>query len=503
MYRVILFCVAFGLAWSSCGTLSAGSISGIITLVDVEGQTFSVEASASKKDKITFDFTADQKTAITLDGKAAKLADLQVGQRVTVNSTTERATRISARRVKNAAPEEPNRLENSSKANVGWHQYGGPNRDNVSTETGLLKTWPAGGPELKWTITGIGEGYSAVSLSGNQLLTMGNKGDEEHTICLDAETGKKLWSTPTGKAYRENMGNGPRATPTIDGDKVYVLGGNGDLACLDLASGKKLWGGNILKEFNANNITWGISESVLIDGPNLVCTPGGKGAAMVSLDKTNGKLKWKATVPGDPQTGYSSILPIEFGGLRIYVNFVHTGVIAVDAKTGKLLWGNSSPANGTANCSSPVAAGDSVFAASGYGTGGTLIKMSGSKNKITAEEVYSTKEMKNHHGGMVVVDGYLYGADEAILKCIELKTGQVQWQDRSVGKGAIVYADGQLILRSEQGPVALCKASPAGYEETGRFEPSRSDKPAWPHPVVANGCLYLRDMDQLLCYKLK
>ncbi len=488
----------FVLLWTTLA--HAASVAGVVASVDAGTGAITIDA-ASKKGQ---EFTADEKTSITLDGKKAALADLAEGQRVTVTTTTAgKATKIVAKSVAGAKPQTGGSKPAGTSANTGWHQYGGPHRDNVSPETGLLKAWPSGGPELKWTVSGMGEGYSSVALSGDKLLTMGNRGAEETTICLNAETGQELWATPTGTAYREGQGNGPRATPTIDGDRVYVLGANGDLACLELASGKKVWGGNILEEFGAKNIQWGISESVLIDGPNLVCTPGGKGAAMVSLDKTNGKLKWKASVPGDPQAGYSSILPIEFGGTRMYVNFVHTGVIAVDALSGKFLWGNASPANKTANCSSPVFEGDSVFAASGYGTGGTLIKMSGSKGKIKTEEVYSTKDMQNHHGGMVVVDGSLYGVDDAVLKCLELKTGNVKWQDRSVGKGSLVYADGMLIVRSENGPVALVKATPTGYEESGRFEPSRSDKHSWPHPVVAHGCLFLRDMDQLMCYKVK
>ncbi len=500
MWRTLTtrMCLVAVLLWTTVAL--AASVAGVVASVDADTGAITVDASTKKGQE----FTTDEKTAITLDGKKATLSDLAEGQRVTVTTTTAgKVTKIVAKSVAGVTPRTGGVKTAGSTANTGWHQYGGPNRDNVSPETGLLQSWPAGGPELKWTASGMGEGYSSVALSGDKLLTMGNRGTEETTICLSAETGKELWATPTGKAYREGQGNGPRGTPTIDGDKVYVLGANGDLACLELVSGKKVWSGNILQEFNAGNITWGISESVLIDGPNLVCTPGGKGAAMVSLDKTNGKLQWKASVPGDPSTGYSSILPIEFGGTRIYVNFVHTGVIAVDAKTGNLLWGNKSPANGTANCSSPVFEKDSVFAASGYGTGGTLIKMSGTRGKITANEVYSTKDMQNHHGGMVVLEGNLYGFDEAVLKCLDLKTGDVKWRDRSVGKGSLVYADGLLILRSEQGPVALVKATPTAYEETGRFEPSRSNKPAWPHPVVANGCLFLRDMDQLLCYKVK
>ncbi len=486
-----------------CGSLAQGSLAQAAvvngTVAGVDGETITVDSTA----KPGQEFSLDAKTIITLDGKKAKLADIAEGQKIAVTTGTGgKVMRLTVKSVAGSSPRAA-AAKGAVSANTGWHQYGGPNRDNISLETGLLKAWPSGGPELKWTASGIGEGYSSVALADGKILTMGNRGNEEMTICLNAETGKEVWATATGSAYREGQGNGPRATPTIDGDRVYVLGANGDLACLELASGKQVWSGNILKEYNANNITWGISESVLIDGPNLVCTPGGPGAAMVSMDKSSGKLNWKTTVQGNPPTGYSSILPIEFGGTRIYVNFVHTGLIAVDAKTGNLLWGNKSPANGTANCSSPVFDGDSVFAASGYGTGGTLIKMSGSRNKITVEEVYHTKDMKNHHGGMVLLDGHLYGADEAILKCIELKTGNVKWQDRSVGKGAVVYADGQIILRSENGPVAMFKATPAAYEETGRFEPSRSNKPAWPHPVIADGCLYLRDMDQLQCYKMK
>lgn len=501
--RAIRFCLCALLMLALTTVAQAATVLGVVVSVDADAGTLTINVTTAKGQvtKEGAEYKLDAQTKVTLDGKAAKTADLAAGQKVTL--TTAAASKVT-RVVAKSAPAGAAPASASSKSSgTGWYQYGGPNRDNISTETGLLDEWPAGGPELKWKVSGLGEGYSSVSLADGKILSMGNRGNEEMTICLDEATGKELWATATGSAYRENMGNGPRGTPTIDGDKVYVLGANGDLACLELASGKKVWGGNILREFNANNITWGISESVLIDGPNLVLTPGGKGAAMVSLNKTNGKLNWKTAVQQDPQTGYSSILPIEFGGTRIYLNFVHTALIAVDAKTGNLLWGNTSPANGTANCSSPVVSGDIVFAASGYGTGGTAIKLTGSRNKIGADQLYHTKDMKSHHGGMVVIDGHVYGTDEAILTCIELKSGEKKWQSRSVGKGAVVYADGQIILRSEEGPVAMFKATPAGYEETGRFEPSRSNKPAWPHPVVANGCLYLRDMDQLMCYKLK
>lgn len=494
-----LLCVLLALAFGTEGY--AATAAGVIVSIDADTGTLTIDVTTSKGQvtKSGVEYKLDAQTKTTLDGKAAQVADLVAGQKVTVTTSTgNKATRIAAK----SAPA-GTAATSAGEANTGWHQYGGPNRDNISTETGLLDSWPQGGPELKWTASGLGEGYSSVALADGKILTMGNRGQDEMTICLDEKTGKEIWATATGKAYRENMGNGPRSTPTIDGKQVFVLGGNGDLACMNLANGKKVWGGNILQEFGAKNIVWGISESVLIDGPNLVFTPGGPGAAMVCVDKQNGKIKWKAACEGNPQTGYSSILPVDFEGTRLYVNFVHTALIAVDAKTGKVLWENQSPANGTANCSSPVASEGIVFAASGYGTGGTAIKLSSNGNKIEAEQLYHTKEMKSHHGGMVLRDGYVYGTDEGVLTCIELKSGRVAWQNRSVGKGAVVYAEGQIILRSENGPVALFKATPQGYEETGRFEPSRSQKPAWPHPVVANGCLYLRDQDQLMCYKLK
>jgi outer membrane protein assembly factor BamB len=332
---------------------------------------------------------------------------------------------------------------------------------------------------------------------------MGLRNGREFTICLDAETGREVWGTATGTAFSNDQGNGPRGTPTIDGDRVYVLGGNGDLACLDAQSGQIRWAGNILKEFNASNIVWGISESPLVDGDRVVVTPGGRGAGMVALNKLTGKTIWSAAVPGNPQTGYSSAIVSQAGGTKQYVNFLHTAVVGIDAQSGRVLWGSETPANGTANCSSPIASGNYIFAASGYGTGGTLIEVSGSGGKVTSRDVYHTREMKNHHGGMVLHEGHIYGTDEAILRCLELSTGNLKWQSRSVGKGAVVYADGRIILRSEQGPVAMFVATTEGYQEQGRFNPPTSNRPSWSHPVVANGCLLLRDQDELYCYSLR
>ena len=384
-----------------------------------------------------------------------------------------------------------------------WNQFGGPERDNRSTDEGLLRQWPEEGPRLVGTATNLGIGYSSVSLADGAVLTMGSRGDDEMVICLDEKSLAERWAVRIGATRPDGMGPGPRGTPTIVGDAVYALGANGDLACLALADGRVRWSGNVLANSGATNITWGISESPLVDGGRVIVTPGGQGATMVAVDAKSGRLVWKTAVPGNPQAGYSSIIVVETGGLRHYVNFVHTGVIGVRADTGQFLWGNDASANGTANCSSPVAWRGNVFSASGYGKGGALVRLVGDRRGVVASLAYATKYLKSHHGGLVVDGDHVYGTDEGLLTCLDLKSGTVAWQNRSVGKGAVVWADGLLVLRSEEGAVALVECSPRGYVEKGRFTPAnRSDRPAWPHPVIANGKLWLRDQESLAVYEV-
>ena len=368
----------------------------------------------------------------------------------------------------------------------------------------MLKEWPSNGPPQLWSANGLGEGYSSIAISNGKLFTMGNQDDDEMVIALDLASGDKRWATRSGRAFREGQGNGPRGTPTIDGDLVYALGANGDLVCLDIETGRPKWSGNILQEFGGQNITWGICESVLIDGDKLICTPGGREATMVALNKQTGRVIWKSVVPTTPGPAYSSIIAVEVGGVRQYVNFTSAGVVGVRASDGQPMWGQKESANPTANCSSAVFADNCIFTASGYGTGGAMFRLSSSGGKTTSQLGYSTREMQNHHGGMAVVDGYLYGCDEAILTCLELKTGKIAWQSRSVGKGAITIADGRLYVRGEGGALALAEVNSQKYVETGRFDqPQRSDRSAWAHPVVADGKLFLRDMDRLLVYDVK
>jgi outer membrane protein assembly factor BamB len=324
-------------------------------------------------------------------------------------------------------------------------------------------------------------------------------------VAVDLDSGRKLWGTPFAPASKLQMGDGPRSTPTVDGNLVYALGGNGDLVCADVKAGDVRWKKNILSEFGGSNIRWGISESVLIDGDRLICTPGGKQATIVALDKQSGDTLWKSVVPGGSEAGYASAIVADVGGVRQYIQFLAAGTAGVRAEDGAFLWGDNSSANGTANCSTPLFTNDMVFTASGYGTGGTLLRLSTKGEKTESKVAYTTKEMKNHHGDMVVVDGFLYGSnDPGILTCMELKTGKVRWTSRSPGKGSVIYADGHLYVRSEEGPVALVQANPSACNEHGLFDqPERSGAKAWAHPAIAHGRLFLRDQDNLLCYSIK
>ncbi|HET6884345.1 MAG TPA: PQQ-binding-like beta-propeller repeat protein, partial [Pirellulales bacterium] len=312
-----------------------------------------------------------------------------------------------------------------------------------------------------------------------------------------------VWAVPTGPVRSNGAGYpGPRSTPTVDGNRVFALGLNGDLLCLDAKSGKLHWRHDLVGEFGGEVGNWGYSESVLVDDKWVLCTPGGQQATIVALLKTNGKPVWKSPI-GDV-ADYSSIIAITVAGTKQYVQFTKEGVIGVSAKNGSLLWRYDKPANGTANCATPLFADDCVFAASNYDAGGGLVRLKKNRTKWEATEVYFTNDMHNHHGGMVLVDGCLYGCDGNALRCLDFKTGKSLWQDRSCGKCSLLYADGMLYCRGEDGLMSLVVASPDGFQLKGRFEqPYRSGKAAWPHPVIAGGRLYLRDQDLLLCYDLR
>jgi len=385
-----------------------------------------------------------------------------------------------------------------------WPQFRGPDRSAISKETGLLRKWPEGGPRLVWKAANLGEGHSTPSVAGGRVFGMGLRGENEVVWALDEKTGKELWSTRIAGAIvlgGPQGGYGPRSTPTVDGSRLFALGVGGELVCLETQTGRLEWSKSLVKDFGGSVPTWGYSESPLVDGDKVIATPGGANT-IVAFNKATGAVIWTAKIQEGSRVAYSSCIPAVVGGRRQYVQFLAGGVVGVDARTGELLWRYDRPANRQGiNCSMPLVQDDLVFAASAYGNGGGLAKVSPQGAGFQAQEVYFTRQMQNHHGGMVLLGGHLYGFDNSSLTCLEWKTGTVKWTDRSVGKGSLVAADGLLIARSERGSVALIEANPEKYVELGRFDqPDRSSAPSWPYPVVANGRLYLRDQDILLCY---
>jgi outer membrane protein assembly factor BamB len=363
---------------------------------------------------------------------------------------------------------------------------------------------------LLWKITGPGEGYSTPSVAAGKLFVMGNvqgDGQRRKTECIlafDADSGKQLWKCDVGPERAGGGGySGPRSTPTVRGDRLYALGLNGDLVCASTTDGKIVWRRNLASEFGGSPGGWGYSESPLLDGDRVLCTPGGRRATLAALDASTGKTIWQAAVPEGDAAAYASIIAADIEGQRQYVQVLAGGVVGVSAD-GKFLWRYNKPANGTANCSTAIHHDGQVFAASDYGTGGGLVKLTRQGNAWSAKEIYFTRDMRNHHGGMVLIDGHVYGDNGGQLTCIEFATGKVKWKSRQAGKGSIACADGRLYYREEQERILLVEANPDAYVETGRFDqPNRSGQPTWPHPVIANGKLYIRDQNTLLCYDVK
>jgi outer membrane protein assembly factor BamB len=420
-----------------------------------------------------------------------------------------------------------------------WPQWQGPDRDSISKEHGLLKEWPKDGPTLAWKIKGLGGGYSAPSIAAGRIFGMGNRGDEEVVWAFSEKDGQTLWTTPLGPAVQQGMSpgkEGPGCTPTVDGERVYVLGAGGNLACLQAADGKIIWQHSLTRDFGGRVPNWRYHESPLIDGNKLICTPGGEEAMLVTLDKLSGNTIWKSQVPGGsggsgggpggPSGGgrgrsggsgaaYASAIVIDFDGQRQYVQFTGKALVGVAASDGQFLWRYTRPANPQGiNCSTPVYYDGLLFASSAYGAGGGAVKLAkDASGAIKAEEVWFSRKMQNHHGGVIVADGCLYGAsggnEGGALVCLDFKTGNVLWDERDdaehrAPKGSLTLADDRLYYRTEKGAMLLIEPNSKQYVERGRFEqPDRSGQPAWPHPVIANGKLYLRDQDVLLSYDVK
>lgn len=394
-----------------------------------------------------------------------------------------------------------------------WPQFRGPHRNDVSDEKNLLKEWPEGGPPLVWKGEGLGEGYSSMAIVGDRIYSLGDKGDSSFITASDRATGKWQWEAKVGKSGGGNGYTGTRSTPTVDGDRVYGLGQFGDLICCDAATGVERWRKNFQKDFGGRSGGWSYTESPLIDGDKLVCTPGGNDAAMVALNKLTGDVIWKGVLPGGDNTaGYSSMVISEATGVRQYVQLMAGGLVGFAAADGRFLWryGENGDRFGgnTANIPTPIVNGDYIFATAGYRRGAALIKLAGTAQGISVEEIYFTDALKNKHGGVVMVGDYVYGDSDDGGKpwCAEWKTGMSRWKKdkRSEGGGsaAVTYADGRLYVQYQNGFVALLDAAPDAYHEISSFKIPEPKGNCWSHPVVVGGKLYVRSQDNLWCYDI-
>lgn len=402
-----------------------------------------------------------------------------------------------------------------------WPQWRGPQRDGKSTEKGLLQSWPAGGPPLAFKATGIGAGFSTVAVAGGKIFTLGDLGERQYLLALEEKSGKMLWKSDIGPAWKDEF-LGPRSTPAVDGGRVFALSTEGELHCLETGGGKLLWKRSLPEDFGGGlmkaqgTVTWKFAESPLVDGEQVIVTPGGRGAAMVALDKKSGREIWRAAIPelgpaGTDGGAYASAVISQGAGVRQYVQLIGRGLIGIEAKTGKFLWGYNKVANNVANIPTALVDGDYVFASTGYGTGAALLKLGREGAGVSAQEVYFLpgNTFQNHHGGMILHEGYVYagsGHNKGLPVALELKTGKAAWgPERNDGNGsaAVAFADGRLYFRYQNGKVILIEASPAGYKEAGSFEIPGVEHPSWPHPVIAGGRLYLREQDTLYAYDVK
>jgi outer membrane protein assembly factor BamB len=386
-----------------------------------------------------------------------------------------------------------------------WPQFHGPNRDNVSTETGLLDKWPEGGPKLLWTASGLGHGFATVAIADGRIYTAGDVGEDTVITALDTE-GKVVWRAANGRAWTGQQ-PGSRSTPTIDGDRLYHQSPHGDVICLDAKSGRRIWGLNVLERFRSENVTWALAESLLVDGDSVVCRPGGPEASFVALDKRTGQIVWTAPSTGD-LASYSSTTLAECRGMRILLALMSRALVGVNADTGELLFRFEHVSPWDENIMMPIYHDGHVFFSTRT-AGSVKLRLDVQGDRASVEEVWRSDELDNHHGGAVLLDGYLYASSHVSNRrkwvCLDWKTGQPMFVVEGIGqKGSLTYADGMLYVMDERGNVGLVRPTPRAHEIISRFRlPQGGRGPTWAHPVVCGGRLYLRHSDFLYVYDVQ
>ncbi len=385
-----------------------------------------------------------------------------------------------------------------------WPQFHGPFRDNISRETPLADAWPEEGPPLIWKASGLGHGFSSVAVGRGIICTAGNVGDQTIVTALD-EQGRVKWRAPNGPAWKRDF-PGTRSTPTIDGDRVYHQSPLGSLACFETKSGRELWRINVLRKFHSKPNKWGLAESVLVDGNRVISTPGGPETCVVAFDKYTGKLLWKSPTTNE-LAGYASPILAEYKGLRIIITLTAKALVGINAETGDLLWHVPHKSYADENIMMPIFHEGCVFIST-LVAGSVKWKLEARGGKVQIKELWRTKELDNHHGGVVLLKGYLYGTSTVRNAkkwvCLDWRTGKVLYAVRGVGKGSLTCADGKLYTLSIDRKVGLVHPSPQNFRLVSTFEIPKGGKGrSWAHPVVCNGRLYIRHGEFLYVYNVK
>jgi len=383
-----------------------------------------------------------------------------------------------------------------------WPQFRGENRDGISPEKGLLTRWPESGPKEVWRRS-IGDGYSAISVVGDRLYTMyagDNEGQPvEFAAAFDAATGEEIWRTPMGEKYDTEFGNGPRATPTVDGDTVYVLDSQGTFAALSVKDGAERWTVSLPEAFGVKRPNWGFSASALVDGDQVVLECGGaEGKSYAALDKDTGEVKWTFG-EGGGQPGYNSAIIVKMNGKKGYVYVANQTLTCIDEQ-GAELWSHPWP-DGETHASPLFIAPDKIFASGAEGVGAALIRVGKKGGEAQVEEVWATRFMRNHFSSSIVHDGYIFGFDNATLKSISVDDASLAWAKRGLGKGSLIYADGHLLVLSDRGQLLLVEANGESFVERGSIQALEGR--SWTAPTLANGRLYLRNHTEMVVYDLK
>ena len=379
-----------------------------------------------------------------------------------------------------------------------WPSFRGPNYDGHSSETGLSTAWPDAGPTVLWQ-TPLGNGFSGITAADGRVYTLYSRGGRELATSLDAETGEVLWATDIDRERKDRFGDGPRSTPPVDGGALFAVSALGKLQALDATTGENLWSRDLAGEFGARVPEFGVSASPIVEGDLLLVNAGGKGGhAIIAFDKTSGEVAWSAE---SDLPGYASPVAFTVGGLRQAVFFTGSNVVAVAAASGKVLWKQPWKTAYNINAASPIfIAPDKLFVSSGHDTGAALFRL-GESAPARPTILWKTREMRNHFSSSVYYQGHIYGFDNKNFKCIDATTGENRWRKGSLGHGSLFYADGHLIVLSEDGQLLLVEASPKAYREKASHQVAEAKH--WTVPTLYQGRLYVRNEHDLFCLKLK